>query len=154
MNKLSQITIEKLCNLINEWQRRTGPELVTFFNIIGFNDSYGQGFPSRKTYTEDRLKHINGTPDMDKCIINIFLPINFIGKFDILDNGIKDFNQYLSFDGWNVVRSGKDIIFKRVEDDYFVKNEEAKKAAKSTNTEDDFFNVTYDEKKMRTGNNC
>lgn len=55
--KLQSKTIEKLRKLINEETiYRTGPALVSFFNDIGFQDSYGQGFPSRWIYTEENLK--------------------------------------------------------------------------------------------------
>ncbi|QOR35162.1 hypothetical protein IMX26_17155 [Clostridium sp. 'deep sea'] len=109
---LNKKTLEKLRILINEeTQYRSGPQLVDFFNEIGFSDSYGQGFPSRWLYTDDKLKKINGTPELDKCIKNLFSPINFVNKIQELDTCIKDFNQYLSFDGWNVVRKNKNITF-------------------------------------------
>lgn len=45
---ISSKTSEKLRNLINEeTEYRSGPKLVKFFNTLGFNHSYGQGFPSR-----------------------------------------------------------------------------------------------------------
>lgn len=109
---ISQKTIEKLRNLINEeTERRSGPQLVAFFNNYGFSDSYSSGFPSRWMYTDDKLKTINGTPLLDKCIRDLFAPVNFIGRFSDLDKYIADFNQYLSFDGWNVVRNGQEITF-------------------------------------------
>ncbi len=60
--KLLQKTIQILREIINEKsQYRSGPMLVEFFNELGFHDVYGQGFPSRWIYTEDRLKALNGT---------------------------------------------------------------------------------------------
>ena len=62
-------SIEKLRNLINEeTEYRSGPKLIEFFKDLGFNDSYGQGFPSRWKYTDDRIRRINGKPELDKCI--------------------------------------------------------------------------------------
>jgi hypothetical protein len=53
---LQQKTLETLRNIINEeTEYRSGPNLVNFFNELGFNDSYGQGFPSRWKYTDDKL---------------------------------------------------------------------------------------------------
>lgn len=113
-------TIEKLRNLINEeTEYRSGPQLVAFFNDFGFNDVYGQGFPSRWIYTDTKLKKLNGTADLDKCIKKVFSPLNFIGKIDELDNHIKNFNDYLSFDNWLIVRKGKEITFEKAKDDYF-----------------------------------
>ncbi|WP_395764299.1 hypothetical protein [Stutzerimonas balearica] len=88
---------------------------MQFFNEFGFNDSYGQGFPSRWMYTDERLSTINGTPELDKCIKQLFSPINFIGRIQELDNLINDLNQYLAFDKWRIVRNGADISFKRLD---------------------------------------
>ncbi len=112
---ISSKTSEKLRNLINEeTEYRSGPKLVKFFNTLGFNHSYGQGFPSRWKYTDDCLDTINGTPRLDKCIKEIFNPINFISRIDELDRFIAEFNQYLSFDKWRVIRNGAEITFEKL----------------------------------------
>ena len=109
---LQQKTLEKLRNLINEeTEYRSGPKLVTFFNELGFSDVYAQGFPSRWIYTDERLKKINGTPELDKCIKKLFAPVNFISRFSELDKFINDFNQFLAFDGWQVIRKETEITF-------------------------------------------
>ncbi|KAF6663417.1 hypothetical protein HFD92_16300 [Pantoea sp. EKM101V] len=112
---ISNKTSEKLRDLINEvTEYRSGPNLVKFFNALGFNHSYGQGFPSRWKYTDDCLETINGTPRLDKCIKEVFNPINFISRLDELDGYIFDFNQYLAFDKWQVVRNEAEINFKKL----------------------------------------
>ena len=132
-------TIEKLRNLINEeTEYRSGPILVQFFNDLGFNDSYGQGFPSRWFYTEGKLKKINGTPELDKCMKKLFSPVNFIGRFSELDIFIKDLNQYLIFDKWKVIRNNTEISFKRV--DKINTNDSNKDELK----EEDFLNMEFD----------
>ncbi len=109
---LNPKTLEKLRTLINEeTEYRSGSKLVAFFNKLGFNDSYGQGFPSRWAYTDEKLSTINGTSDLDKCIKMLFSPINYINRFDELDSFIKDFNQYLAFDKWQVIRNNDEISF-------------------------------------------
>lgn len=129
---LQKKTLEKLRLLINEeTEYRKGPELVEFFNDLGFRDSYGQGFPSRWIYTDEKLAKINGTPELDKCIKKVFAPVNFVGRFSQLDSLLKDFNQYLAFDGWIVVRKEKEITFEKAgKIDFEYKNPEIK--------EDDF----------------
>ncbi len=113
---LQEKTLEKLRLLINEeTEYRSGPMLVKFFNALGFRDSYGQGFPSRWMYTDEKLAQINGTPELDKCIRNLFAPVNFIGRIPELDNFIRDFNQYLAFDKWQAVRNGTEITFSRLD---------------------------------------
>lgn len=135
---LNSKTLEKLRLLINEeTEYRSGPQLVSFFNILGSNDLYGQGFPSRWKYSDDKLNQINGTPDLDKCIKLLFAPVNFIGKFEELDNHIKSFNEYLAFDNWKIVRIGKEISFAKVDKINF----ETKKEV----NEEEFINIEFDE---------
>jgi hypothetical protein len=109
---LQKKTLERLRDLINEGtEYRKGYELVAFFNELGFNDTYGQGFPSRWVYTDEKLEKINGTPELDKCIKKTFAPVNFAGRIDILDKLIAEFNLFLVFDDWQVKRVGKEISF-------------------------------------------
>ena len=125
---ISQKTIEKLRSLINEeTERRSGPQLVAFFNNYGFTDSYGAGFPSRWMYTESKLGQLNGKPELDKCIKDLFAPVNFVSRFTELDNLIADFNQYLSFDGGQDVRQGAtiDLLKAKIVD---IDNEKSKEA--------------------------
>lgn len=116
--RLSSKTLEELRIIINgdgTPDYRSGPKLVAFFNELGFNDRYGQGFPSRWLYTDDKLKQINGTPELDKCIKNTFAVVNFIGRIGDLDKLISYFNQYLVLDKWQVVRNNDEITFKRLD---------------------------------------
>jgi hypothetical protein len=113
---LSKKTLESLRDMINEkTEYRSGPKLIQLFNQLGFQDSYGQGFPSRWAFTDERLQKINGTPQLDECIKNVFAPINFVDRVAELDEHLKEFNKYLVFDKWRVVRSGAEITFKRLE---------------------------------------
>jgi len=109
-------TLEQLRDLINEKSEyRSGPVLVDFFNEYGFNDTYGTGFPSRWMYTDEKLKQINGTPELDMCIKKSLSPINFIGEYERLDKLISDFNQYLAFDRWQVIRDNAEIRFEKTD---------------------------------------
>ena len=54
--------------------------LVKLFNDFGANDTYGQGFPSRQTYTENKLHILNGTPVFAKLIEHVYDPLEFEGK--------------------------------------------------------------------------
>jgi hypothetical protein len=109
---LQQKTLQKLRDMItHETEYRSGPALVSFFNSLGGNDIYGQGFPSRWIYVDNKLTPINGTPQLDLCIKRLLSPVNFVARIADLDNLITDFNQYLVFDGWKIVRASKDIKF-------------------------------------------
>jgi hypothetical protein len=131
---LSKRVLEKLRELINEeTEYRSGPKLVQFFNKLGFSDSYVQGFPSRWVFTDSRLEQINGTSNLDKCIKEVFSPINFIGRIHELDLFIQGFNQFLAFDKWKLVRKEAEISFQRLE-----KVEIATEIEKDTDTENEF----------------
>lgn len=113
---LGNKTLENLRDMINEkTEYRSGPKLIQFFNGLGFNDVYAQGFPSRWMYTDERLNKINGTPEIDKCIKKVFFPANFIGRMQELDEYIKEFNQYLAFDKWKVIRNEAEILFSKLD---------------------------------------
>lgn len=110
--KLSKRTLEELRNIINgdnTADYRSGPKLVDFFNDLGFDDVYSQGFPSRWFYTDQKLEAINGTPELDKCIKKVFAVVDYIERIDYLDKQIDHFNQYLAFDTWEVVRDNNVI---------------------------------------------
>lgn len=139
-------TLEKLRNIINEESEyRSGPKLVAFFNELGFNDVYEQGFPSRWFYTDNRLSEINGKPELDKCIKKVFAVVNYIGKINRLDELIEDFNQYLAFEKWKIKRVNDEIRFEKL-DKIVIKKEPIQKA--SVQNEEDFLNQEFKELKI------
>ncbi|MDO8898000.1 MAG: hypothetical protein Q7V19_10150 [Bacteroidales bacterium] len=134
---LQKKTLVRLRDLINEeTEYRKGHELVAFFNELGFKETYGQGFPSRWIYTDSKLEKINGTPELDKCIKKVFAPVNFVGRIDVLDKFIADFNQFLVFEDWQVKRIGKEITFTKAGKIDFEQQ-------KSEVKEDDFLNREF-----------
>ena len=136
-------TLEELRKIINgdgTPDYRSGPQLVAFFNGLEFNDAYGQGFPSRSAYTDSRLDKINGSPELDKCLREVFAPINYVGRIQRLDELISEFNQYLAFDKWRIIRENDVISFKRL--NRVVIDEKPKTA--SVMQETDFLKLTYD----------
>jgi len=140
---LSKKSLEKLRELINEeTEYRSGPKLVQLFNGLGFNDQYGQGFPSRWMYTDAKLEAINGKPELDKCIKQVLSPINFVGRVAELDGFIKDLNQYLAFDKWKVIRKEAEITFQWLEK---VEIEEPSEEA----TENDFLEREFNNVNVR-----
>lgn len=116
--QLNNKTLEKLRKLINEeTEYRSGPKLISFFEEFGFKDNYGQGFPSRWVYTDNKLNKLNGTSDMIKCIKILFNPINYIGYREKLKSHISEFNEYLAFDGCQIVLRDNVISIKKILND-------------------------------------
>ena len=140
--QLSKRTLEELRNIINgdgTPDYKKGYQLVEFFNDLGFHDTYGQGFPSRWFYTDEKLQAINGTPELDKCIKKTFEVVNYVGRINQLDAVISNFNQYLAFDKWEVIRDNDTITFKKL-DRVIIKNS----TGESSITENDFLRQTFE----------
>ena len=59
---------------------RSGPQLVEFFNELGFNDSYswGGGFPTRSVFADERLDKMNGQARLVEAIEGAMNPAEFI----------------------------------------------------------------------------
>jgi len=104
--RFSQKTLEFLRDIITGDKElspyKSGPELVKFFNSLGFNDVYGQGFPSRWYYTEIKLQELNKQGRISDVVNTYFSPINFIGKENLLNDLIDLTNKYLEFDGCKI----------------------------------------------------
>lgn len=134
--KLNPKSLEKLRQLINEEiEYRSGPKIISFFNNYGFNDIYGQDFPSRWMFTDEKLRQINDTPKLQECIQNLLNPINFIGKSEELDNFINDFNQYLKFDDLMLKLEGNRVCIEQLDEQSNSKNQEK--------TENDFLKQEF-----------
>ncbi|MFW6110270.1 MAG: abortive infection family protein [Patescibacteria group bacterium] len=104
--KISTKTLQFLRDLITgdsgDTEYKSGPQLVEFFNNFGFKDEYGKGFPSRWYYTENKLRTLNNTNNMKKCVEAYFHPINFIEKKEKLNTLVQRLNEYLEFDGYKL----------------------------------------------------
>ena len=104
---------------------RSGPKLVSFFNDLGTNHTYGQGFPSRWAFAEDCLRQFNDTPTLKRIILSAVDPRDFMGatvydkvtqqnKPANVQDALTYLNEFLAYDGYEVVPHGKtyDVIDK------------------------------------------
>lgn len=109
--KISEETISALGSIVtgdsNISPYRTGQQLVTFFNAFGAKDKYANGFPSRWHYAEEKLREFNDSPVMKALIVGAFDPRHFFGtQFNIVA-AVKQLNQFLEFDGYELKPVGK-----------------------------------------------
>jgi len=112
-------TLDKLASLItSETTYRSGPDLIKFFNPLGFNDSYGQGFPSRLRFAENKLIELNGTPKIIECIKNLFDPINFVNEDERFEKLLKEFNNFLKFDDLKIIKNKKKVEVIELNEDF------------------------------------
>jgi hypothetical protein len=86
---------------------RSGPALVYLFNQFGFQDEYGQGFPSRWRYVHEKISQLNGTPALDALLSNILDSSEFVENQQQLTSIIEKLNKYLAFDGYEIRIAGK-----------------------------------------------
>jgi hypothetical protein len=111
LRKINDTTLKFLRDLITGdggiTEYKSGPLLVEFFNELGFHDEYGRGFPSRWYYTEEKLKTLNKQGQIDKVLVKYLSPINWIENRDKLEKIVAQLNQYLDYNGYEIVIKGK-----------------------------------------------
>ena len=119
--KVSHPTIEYLTGIItgdsNKSEYRSGPQLVDFFNSLGEQDTYGQGFPARANYTQSKLEKVNNTQKMKRVIEYCFYPLHFIKEIDKGEALLQEINQYLEYDGLKLVRTKTSVKLMNLDDD-------------------------------------
>lgn len=82
---------------------RSGPQLVRLFNDYGFSDTYGNGFPSRWQYAEERLRSLNGTAVLSSLVCEVLDPREFMDTQLVHDEAVEYVNKRLKYDGFEVV---------------------------------------------------
>lgn len=120
--KISERSIKRLAEIITGDKAlspyRSGPKLVAFFNEFGTNYTYGQGFPSRWAFAEERIREFNNTADLKKIILSAVDPRDFMGatvydretqknKPANIQDAVKYLNEFLAYDGYEIVPHGK-----------------------------------------------
>ncbi|MBU3196728.1 DUF1669 domain-containing protein [Clostridium algidicarnis] len=105
--KLDSFTIQALAKIIagdNEnLLYRGGPKLVTLFNEYGVRDTYGQGFPTRWKYAEEKLNVINGSKDLERLVLSLIDERNFLyADFDNSET-IEKINKVIKFDKYKII---------------------------------------------------
>ena len=86
---------------------KSGPVLVRLFNEFGANDVYGQGFPSRWCYAEEKIWAINGTEQLRALIRTVLDPREWYEFEKPRDAAVSYLNDYLKFDGFEIARDGE-----------------------------------------------
>ena len=97
------------------YSRKSGPQLVSFFNSrFNFNDTYGQGFPSRWAYVYDKLVYFIRHNRFDEYL-NIILSNSFlmsdlgiteVEAAETADSVLKELNRVLGTDQYVIIYDG------------------------------------------------
>lgn len=97
-------TLQRLTEIITgnsgKSPRRSGPELIEFFRDFGERDLYGQGFPSRAYYVQEKLRQFNGT-EMMKQIVSAAFDFFDADEFNPEEEA-EAFNRLLVRDGYRL----------------------------------------------------
>jgi len=86
---------------------KTGQELVDFFVNYGSEDQYGEGFPSRWRYTEEKVREYNETKKLKSIIEDSVDPRDFMEININLNETVEAFNNFLKFDGYELKKYGE-----------------------------------------------
>lgn len=103
--KISSKTMERLNGIITgnteKSPYRSGPQLIDFFRDFGERDLYGQGFPARAKYVQEKLDKFNGTETLGKIVSAAF---DFFGEDGFNpEEEAEAFNRQLVRDGYRMV---------------------------------------------------
>ncbi|PEW44074.1 hypothetical protein CN431_13435 [Bacillus cereus] len=110
--ELRQKTIKVIAETIagdNEYSfYRSGPQLVDFYNEFGFDNSYGQGFPTRWKYAQDKLIEIieqnRFVEFINYCLDEGLYFEDHENEYEMQDVIIEYWNKYLKFDNYEIIR--------------------------------------------------
>lgn len=111
--QLSEFSIEYLGNFIagdiEGLPYRGGPKLVKFFNQFGAREVYpmGGGFPTRRIFAQNKLREINGTPQVLDAISAALDPREFVGTATTVDDAATMLAAQLKYDGLEIVKEGE-----------------------------------------------
>ena len=116
--KISEHTIDTLVQVITGDRSlalspyRSGSKLVKFFNNLGWNDTYREGFPTRSVYVREKIMESNGTNKLRNIINTAVDPREyFTTGFDVKKT-VYHINQFLEFDGYELQQNGPTFSIK------------------------------------------
>ena len=106
--RLSPRTLDKLASVIADdavgcrYLYRSGPQIIAFFNALGWNDTYGSSFGSRRPHTREKLDALNGTPRMRDAVLAAF---DMWGEPEVdCEAAAAEFNTLLNRDGYRLAK--------------------------------------------------
>lgn len=116
--KLSQSALNFLAGLITgdtkKSNYKSGRQLVQFFNSFGESDEYGQGFPSRNTFVQEKLQRFNNTDRIEDIINQAFHPVNFTNSEGSLSDLIQEANAIFAYEGLKLVETERGLKIKEL----------------------------------------
>jgi hypothetical protein len=116
--KVSERTVAAISKVVSGDSQlspyKSGPMLVRLFNEFGANDSYGQGFPSRWYYTEEKLRALNGSEALAKLLREVLDPRDWLNFEKPRDGAVSYLNEYLKHDGYELACDGDFFVVRQL----------------------------------------
>jgi Abortive infection C-terminus len=104
--KVSERTITAIVEIVTGDKQlsryRRGFDLVELFNEYGFNDAYGQGFPSRGSYTREKVRALNDTSQLARLVCQALHPGEFLNIQQEQAGACEYLDARLKFDGFEI----------------------------------------------------
>lgn len=112
--KISDYSIQRIGEFVAGdvagWPYKRGLDLVDFFNKHGFRDVYGEGFPTRRVYAQNKIKELNGKLKLKDVIREMLDPRLWINLENNgagnVEDAVTKVNEILKYDGYEVVKDG------------------------------------------------
>lgn len=109
--KISDYSVQKIGEFIagdpEGWPYRRGVDLVDFFNKQGFRDVYGEGFPTRRVFAQEKVAALNGKPKLKDVFREMLDPRLWIEiNGHTVEACATQINEILRYDGYEVIRDG------------------------------------------------
>ncbi|GAA4301183.1 abortive infection family protein [Aestuariibaculum suncheonense] len=83
----------------------SGPQLVDFYNECGFDDVYGEGFPSRWKYSTEKIVESNGSDSLRIILENFVDPRRFGGDENLAETIKNEINSLIKYDGFELSKT-------------------------------------------------
>jgi len=84
---------------------RSGPKLVDLFNQFGEQEIYGEGFPSRWAFADEKIRKLNGTEKLEQLIETILDERLFLNTEFDYESVINFLNKNFLYDGFELIKS-------------------------------------------------
>ncbi|MEM9915009.1 MAG: abortive infection family protein [Planctomycetota bacterium] len=93
---------------------RSGPDIVNFFNNLGWNEIYDGEFGTRWRWAESKLLEVNGNKKLEQVICSAFDPRVFLRSDFKIEDAVDYLNEFLVFDDYKLVSAAKGYRVVRV----------------------------------------
>lgn len=87
--------------------RLSGPDLIDFFNEMGFNEVYGQGFPTRYIYAQEKAQDMIENGKFELLVNSLLDGVRYVDS-QYKSNEVMDYlNSFIQYEGYQIKEISK-----------------------------------------------